>query len=351
MICNWGILGPGFVATRAVIPAIQQSQDARVLAVASRGGSGVDVGEQALGEIKGSLRHPVWGTGMPVERAQQAAATFGIERIYYDYQTLLNDPDIHAVYIALPNHLHHVWTIHAAEAGKHVLCEKPLAMNATECDEMIAACQRANVLLMEAVMYRFHPRMLHLRNLLVNGELGDVRLLHTAFSFPFNQPDNYRARPEFGGGALLDIGSYCVNAARWLTGSEPQHIQAETTYGQETNIDMSTSAVLRFNGNVLAHMQCSFVAAEHQVIEVVGSQAAVTAPHAFTAWRDDRTVLMVQRGSLFERIEFPPADPYQLMVAHFTDCVLGRAELLYPAIDGRETLRVIDRLKVVSKSI
>lgn len=108
---------------------------------------------------------------------------------------------------------------------------------------------------------------------------------------------------------------------------------------------MSTSAVLRFQGNVLAHIQCSFAAAEHQVIEVVGSRAAVTAPHAFTAWRDDTTVLMVQRGSLFERIEFPPADPYQRMVAHFTDCVLGREQLLYPATDGRDTLRLIDRLR------
>jgi len=326
MLCNWGILGPGFVATRAVIPAIQQTQDARVLAVASSSG----------------------------ERAQRTAATFGIARIYHDYQTLLNDPDIHAVYIALPNHLHHVWTVRAAEAGKHVLCEKPLAMNAGECDDMIAVCRAANVLLMEAVMYRFHPRMRHLKNMLITGELGDIRLLHTAFSFPFNQPDShdksgsYRAHPEFGGGALLDIGSYCVNAARWLTGSEPEHCTGVIHHArtdQETNIDVSTSAVLRFKDNLLAHMHCSFVAAEHQVIEVVGSLAAVTAPHAFTAWREDATVLMVQRGSLFERIEFAPADPYQLMVAHFTDCVLGRAELLYPASDGRETLRVIDMLK------
>ena len=193
MACNWGILGPGFVATRAVIPAMQQTPDARLLAVASRSD----------------------------ERAKLIAARFGIERAYHDYQTLLNDPDVDAVYIALPNHLHRIWTMRAAEAGKHVLCEKPLAINASECDEMIATCQRANVLLMEAVMYRFHPRMVQLKRMLTTRELGDIRLLHTAFSFPFDfdRPHNFRAHPEFGGGALLDVGSYCVNAARWLVGA------------------------------------------------------------------------------------------------------------------------------------
>jgi xylose dehydrogenase (NAD/NADP) len=324
MPCNWGILGPGFVATRAVIPAMQQTPDARIVAIASRND----------------------------ERAKLTAAGFGIERPYHDYQTLLNDSDVHAVYIALPNHLHHIWTLRAAEAGKHVLCEKPLAINAAECDVMITACQRANVLLMEAVMYRFHPRMLHLKHMLSTGELGNIRFLHTAFSFPFDfdRPHNYRAHPEFGGGALLDVGSYCVNAARWLIGSEPQQMQAVISYSHE-RIDISASAILCFKQDVLAHIQCSFAAAKHQVIEVVGSASSVTAPLAFTAWRNDTTELMVQRGATFERLEFPPADPYQAMVAHFTDCVLGRVELLYPAVDGRATLRVLDELRTIGKRI
>lgn len=317
MHCNWGILGPGFIASRAVIPAIQQVPDARILAVASSN----------------------------AERLQLTAIKFGIERAYHSYQALLNDPDIHAVYIALPNHLHHPWTIRAAEAGKHILCEKPLAMSVAECDEMISACQQANVLLMEAVMYRFHPRMLHLKHMLATSELGDIHLLHAAFSFTLNKPGNYRTRPEFGGGALLDIGSYCVNAARWLIGSEPLNVQAETSYSH--GIDVSTSAVIRFERDVLAHIQCSFAAAEHQVIEVVGSTGAVTAPLAFAAWRDDTTVLMVQRGGEFERLEFAPADPYQAMVAHFTDAVLGRAVLLYPPTDGRATMHVLDTLRTI----
>ncbi len=282
------------------------------------------------------------------ERAQAASTQFGIERTYDSYQSLLDDPDVHTVYIALPNHLHREWTVRAARAGKHVLCEKPLAMNAAECEEMIAACQQANVLLMEAVMYRFHPRMIYLKQMLTNGELGDIRFLHAAFSFFFNAPDNYRARPEFGGGALLDVGSYCVNAARWLIGAEPEDIRAYTSYSQD--IDISTSAVLRFERDVFAHIQCSFNAAEYQVIEVVGSSGAVTAPLAFTAWRGDMTTLMIQRGGVFERREFAAADPYQGMVAHFTECVLGRASLLYPPVDGLATLRVLDTLKDVASS-
>ena len=321
MQCNWGILGPGYVATRAVIPAIQHVSNAHILAIASSN----------------------------KERAQTASNQFSIERTYNGYQALLDDPDIHAVYISLPNHLHREWTIRAAQAGKHILCEKPLAMNASECDEMIAVCQDAHVLLMEAVMYRFHPRIIHLKRMLTANELGDLRFLHAAFSFPFNASDNYRAYPEFGGGALLDVGSYCVNAARWLIGSEPQDIQAHIAYRRK--LDVSTSAMLHFEGDVFAHIQCSFAAAEHQVIEVVGSTGVVTAPLAFTAWREDSTVLMVQRGAAFDRIEFAPADPYQAMAAHFTDCVLGQASLLFPPRDGHATVSIVDTLKDVAKKV
>ena len=173
-------------------------------------------------------------------------------------------------------------------------------MHADECNEMIAACHQAHVLLMEAVMYRFHPRMLCLKQMLLAHELGDVRFLHAAFSFNFNAPDNYRAYKQFGGGALLDVGSYCVNAARWLIGSEPVSSQVVTSYNQQS-IDLNTSAILRFSEDVSAHIQSSFAAAEHQVIEVVGTTGAVTAPLAFTAWRDDTTILLIQRGTVFEQ--------------------------------------------------
>ena len=317
MICNVGILGPGFVATRAVLPALQRIPRAHLFAVASR----------------------------DRERAQRAAKQFGIERIYDDYQALLDDREVDAVYIALPNHLHHLWTLRAAEAGKHVLCEKPLALNGAECDEMIAACQQAKVVLMEAVMYRFHPRMIYLKQMLVNGELGATRFLHLAFTFPFNAPDNYRAQEQYGGGALLDVGSYCIHAARWLTDAEPRYIQGMSR--KKAGIDVDTQALLGFDGSVIAHIQCSFAAAEHQVIEVVGSTGVVTAPLAFTAWTEDSTTLHLQRGSHVEQRLFAAADPYEAMAAHFVDCVLGQATLSFAPTDSRGTLEVIDQLRKV----
>jgi D-xylose 1-dehydrogenase (NADP+, D-xylono-1,5-lactone-forming) len=322
MYCNWGILGPGFIATRAIIPAIQEVSNSRLLAVASSN----------------------------EQRSREVALRFGIERFYSDYQALLDDPDIDVVYIALPNHLHREWTIRAATARKHVLCEKPLAMHAAECNEMITACQHTNVLLMEAVMYRFHPRMLYLKQMLVARELGDVRFLHAAFSFNYNAPGNYRAFKQFGGGALLDVGSYCVNAARWLIGSEPVSSQVVISYNQES-IDLNTSAILRFREDVSAHIQSSFVAAEHQVIEVVGTTGAVTAPFAFTAWRDDTTILLIQSGTVFEQREFAPSDPYKRMVEHFTTCVMEKTPLLYPAEDGRANLHVLDMLRGIENAM
>ena len=322
MDCNWGILGPGFIATHAIIPAIQEVSNSRILAVASSN----------------------------EERSREVALRFGIERFYSDYQALLDDPDVDVVYIALPNHLHREWTTRAAAARKHVLCEKPIAMNAAECNEMITACQQANVLLMEAVMYRFHPRILYLKQMLLARELGDVRFLHAAFSFNFNAPGNYRAYRQFGGGAILDVGSYCVNAARWLIDSEPVSSQAIISYNQES-IDLNTSAILRFSEDVSAHIQSSFVAAEHQVIEVVGTTGAVTAPLAFTAWRDDTTILLIQRGAVFEQREFAPSDPYKRMVEHFTTCVMEKTPLLYPAKDGWANLRVLDMLRGIENAM
>ncbi len=316
MVCNWGVLGAGFIANRAMIPAIQRCSQARVLAIASR----------------------------DARRGQEAAQHYSIERVYNEYEGLLDDPDVQVVYIALPNHLHCEWAIRAAQAGKHVLCEKPLALNAAESDVIISTCHSLKVLLMEAVMYRFHPRMQALKQMIAEGAVGELRFIHSAFSFPFDAPGNYRAFPQFGGGALLDVGSYCVNAARWLSGTEPTAIHPAVSYSQNS-IDLSASAILEFGPHVSAHVQCSFAAAEHQVIEVVGSEAAITAPLAFTAWRDDTTALLIQRGGMFERREFAPADPYQLMIEHFTDCVLGKASLIYPPEDGRNTLRVLDALK------
>jgi xylose dehydrogenase (NAD/NADP) len=322
-LCNWGVLGPGFVATRAVIPAIQRSRNGRVKAIASR----------------------------ELTRAGKVAQQWGIERACGSYQELLDDPTIEAVYIALPNSLHHPWTLRAARAGKHVLCEKPLACSAREGEEMLAACQAAGVQLMEAAMYRFHPRVRRLKELIVGGELGAPRFLHSAFSFPFNNPQNYRNSPASGGGALLDVGCYCVNAVCWLSDAEPLDILVFTSYRETGEIDLDTSALLRFPGGVLGHIQCSFAAAEHQSLEIVGSEGAVTAPQTFTAWRDDATLLRIQLGTQVREELFRPADPYQLMVEHFVETLRGEALPCYTPLEALRTLRALDAIREKSASV
>ncbi len=322
MTCNWGILGAGFVATRATIPAIQCSRNGHVWALASR----------------------------DLARARALAAQWQIDRVYDDYQALLADPAVDAVYIALPNHLHHPWTLRAARAGKHVLCEKPLARSLPEAEQMLEACQQAGVQLMEAAMYRFHPRMRHLKELLANGVLGSLRFLHSAFSFPLKDTGNYRNSTAYGGGALLDVGCYCANALCWLNGALPLTIRAFTSYREAGGIDLESSALLRFANGSLGHMQCSFVAAEYQSIEIVGSQGALVAPLAFTAWREDATLLHLQEGSQFRDEHFVPADPYQLMVEHFADVLHGEAAPVYPPQEALHTLAVLDAIRARSEA-
>ena len=317
MICNWGVLGPGFVATQAVIPAIQRSRNGRVRALASR----------------------------DLARAQTLIDQWNIPRAYGDYQELLDDPTIDAIYIALPNHLHCTWAVQAALAGKHVLCEKPLACSAREGEQMLEASQRAGVQLMEAAMYRFHPRALRLQQLVVDGMLGQPRFLHSSFTFTLNSPQNYRLSPEYGGGALLDVGCYCVNALCWLANMPPVEVQVFTTHREPGGIDLATSALLRFADGALGHFQCSFTAAEHQSIELIGSEGAVTAPLAFTAWRDDATTLLIQHGSVITHEDFAPADPYQLMVEHFADTLHGQTRLCYTPQEAIQILSVLDDIR------
>jgi predicted dehydrogenase len=321
MICNWGILGPGSITTGALIPAIQRSRNGRVRAIASR----------------------------DLVRAQTVAAQWDIQRAYGDYQALLADPEIDAVYIALPNSLHSIWTIHAARAGKHVLCEKPLACSAREGAAMLDTCQEAGVQLMEAAMYRFHPRMLRLIQLLAEGALGSPRFLHSAFSFPFDNPQNYRNFPAYGGGALLDVGCYCVNALCWLSGAAPVAIQTFTSYQEQSGIDLDTSALLRFADGALGHIQCSFAAAEHQAIEIVGSAGTLTVPLAFTAWRADTTTLHLKQAGQVKDEHFAPADPYQLMVEHFVAVLQGEAALSYVPQEAIQTLEVLDGIRALAE--
>ncbi len=284
------MLGAAWIAGRAVLPAIAAARNGRLAAIAGR----------------------------DPERTRAMAVEHSIPIVHATYAALLADPAVDAVYIPLVNSLHRPWTLRALAAGKHVLCEKPLALTSAEAEEMAAASAAAGRLLMEGVMYRFHPRLAALR-----AEVKDARFVHAAFGFPLQAPANYRLDPVLGGGALLDVGSYVISAARWFLG-EPDRVLASA---HQEVVDLTVAITLGFPGGAQASLWASFESAEHQDLVVVTADRVHRVPgQAFTAWRD-------------------PADPYQLMVEAFGDAVLEGGPSPLPLEDSIANLRVIDRVR------
>jgi predicted dehydrogenase len=319
---RWGVLGNATVARKCVIPAIQRSRNSLVHALATR--------------------RPA--------NAGLVAAENQIERIYDCYEALLQDPAIDAVYIPLPNHLHLPWTLKALSAGKHVLCEKPIACTAQEAQEMARAADRGNLFLMEAFMYRFHPRSREINQLVSEGQIGDPCLVRSAFCFHMAEEvleagDNVRLRPDTGGGALLDVGCYSVSVARWMMGAEPLQVQAQAIY-HNSGADVHFVGTLQFPGGGLAALEASFISALQQTFTVVGTAGAVDLPHdAFIPWQNDAEYSL--RGQDQEtgcKHVVPGADEYQLMVEHFSDAVLGKSKLNFLFEDSIANMKVLDAL-------
>ena len=319
---RWGILGNANIARVCVIPAICKSSNGTVHALATRS----------------------------PERAEELVTHHGIQQVYASYDALLADPDVEAVYIPLPNHLHHPWTLKALDAGKHVLCEKPLACNARQAREMAGAAEDSGLLLMEAFMYRFHPRSKLIRQMVQDGVIGTPRLVRSAFCYVMDEDsmaceNNARLRPEMGGGALLDIGCYSVSVARWMMGAEPTHVQGQATY-HRTGVDVHFVGTLRFPHGGLATLEASFVSALQQTYTVIGSEGAIELPHdAFVPWEKDATYTMrkldEEEGT---RHTVPGADEYQFMLEHFCDAVLGEASLAVEPEESVRNMQVLDAL-------
>lgn len=312
---RWGVLGTGTVVRRAVLPALLRMAGGQVLAVASS----------------------------DPDRAHECATAFSLPRAYGQYQALLDDPEISCVYLALPNHLHAQWTMRAAQAGKHILCEKPLAPTVVEVETMTQVCEASGIRLMEALMYRFHPRTARVHALLTGGAVGAVQAVSAAFTFPLSAHRNYRWRPECGGGALLDVGSYCVSATRALLGAEPIAVHALASYG-ESGVDESLMGLLAFPAGMGATITCSFRAGEHQRVTVLGSKGVLELPLAFTAWHQDEASIVITRDGRVEVEKCAPADPYQLTVERFAAAVLSGEPIPYPLQETLATTRVLEAL-------
>jgi len=303
------------IGRAAVNPAIQASTNGDLLAVASRS----------------------------EKRAREFAKEHGIPTHHGSYEALLEDDSIDAVYIPLPNSMHHEWAIRAAAAGKHVLCEKPLALNASECEEMKAAAEEAGVVLMEAFMYRFHPRTERVLELLASGAIGEVRSVRSAFTFRLRNPDNIRFDPALGGGALMDVGCYCVNVSRTLAGEEPETVQAVAEW-TDRDVDEFLAGMMRFPSGLVSHFDCALTMERSEAYEVGGTEGSLRVASAFLPGTDDVAIEHARghQGTTTEVIRGD--DEYRLMVEHFAECVLEDRAPRYSASEAAANMRAIEAL-------
>ena len=325
---KWGVLGNATIARKCVIPAIRKSRNGVVHALATRSPA-------AAAEVVDKNR---------------------IRQVYDNYDAVIRDPSVDAVYIPLPNHLHLPWTMQALTAGKHVLCEKPLACNSREARAMADQAATSGALLMEAFMYRFHPRSRRIKQLVDDGELGKPCLIRSAFCFRMKDDilkngTNVRLKPDMGGGALLDVGCYSVNVARWFMAAEPKRVQAQAVY-HTAGVDVHLVGTLGFADGQLAVFEASFISALQQTYTIVGSSGAVELPHnAFVPWEKDAGYTRrSQDEEAGQQYIVKGADEYQLMVEHFADAVLKKTSLSYAPEDSIANMRVLDALSEAAQT-
>jgi xylose dehydrogenase (NAD/NADP) len=269
-ILHWGILSTARI-TRSVIPPLQASKRSQLIAVASR--------EQA--------------------KADEFARQWNIPRTFGSYEALLADPDIDVIYNPLPNSLHAEWTIRAVEAGKHVLCEKPLALTTTEVDAITAAARKNGKIVAEAFMYRHHPQTLKIKELVDSGAVGDLLLVRGAFTFNLNRPGDVRLNPELGGGSIWDVGCYPLSFTRYVIGREPEQVFGWQVSGA-SGVDEVFTAQMRFPGDILAQFDCGFRADFRTQMEFVGSQGTIIISSPFKPTHSAK--ILLHRGDVVQTI-------------------------------------------------
>jgi predicted dehydrogenase len=314
---QWGILSTSNLAVKKVIPAMQASEHSDVAAIASR--------DRTL--------------------AQQVAAQLNIPTAYGSYEDLLADPDVAIVYNPLPNHLHVPWSIRSLEAGKHVLCEKPIGLNTGDAQQLAQAAARyPHLKVMEAFMYRFHPQWQAARTAVQKGDIGTLRTVSTLFSYYLTDPANIRNIPAAGGGALLDIGCYATSVARFLFAAEPTRVVSAIEYDPSLGIDRLVSGILDF-GSGIATFTCSTQISPYQRVNIFGTSGRIEIEIPFnappnrpcTVWETDRS------GAIEEKV-FPIVDQYALQADAFSLAVLNDEPVPPPLADAVANMRVLDAL-------
>jgi len=307
---RWGILGAGNIAG-TFADAIRRSDRAELVAVGSR----------------------------RAETAQAFAEKNGVPTAHGSYEDLLADPQVDVIYNSLQNGLHCDSTVKIAEAGKHILCEKPLAVTVEDCDRMFAAADANGVLLMEAFMYRCHPQTARLRELVAEGCIGDLRLIHSTFSFFVSDPTNVRLSKPLHGGGLMDVGCYCTNLSRFIAGAEPISVFAAARFGAESGVDENFAGTLAFDGGVFAQFDVGVKSAGRASAEIVGSTGRILVP---SPWKPgNQATVTVQDSSGTHEVEIAGASPYVLEVDHFSRCVTDGEQPLLSRADSTGNTRTI----------
>jgi D-xylose 1-dehydrogenase (NADP+, D-xylono-1,5-lactone-forming) len=304
---RWGILGPGRIS-RSFLTGLAGSATERAVAVGSRA----------------------------LDRASAVAGHFEVPRAYGSYEQLLADDDVEAVYVGTPNSVHAEWAVAAAAAGKHVLCEKPLGVSRAEAESMFEAARTHGVWLMEAFMYRFHPRTLRLAEIVAAGEIGTPTLVRASFGFTVADPANVRLSAELAGGALMDVGCYPVNAARMLAGP----VRSATASARWQDVDVTLAGVLDHAGGALSLVSASLVSGRHNELQVVGGDGVITMPDAFTPARDRPSRLLVTRGTEVDEQTFAPVDQYTLEAEGFAALVAAG----HDAAEGLPQMPLVESL-------
>ena len=318
-VTRWGVISTANIGVKAVIPAIQASRNGRLVAIGSR----------------------------DLARAERVALRERGARAWGSYEGVIEDSEVDAVYIPLPNAQHREWTIRALRAGKHVLCEKPLGLTAAEAREMFDASAQSGALLMEAFMYRFHPQIAWAREQVAAGRIGPVRLIRSAFVFDIrSNPDNIRLKASLGGGSLMDVGCYPLSLCRIFFEGAPERAQALTTQPAGAEVELGVAAALDFGDGRRALIDSSFELPWRQFAEVIGEQGRISIPFPFTPGRVE-TAMRVDVGSEAWEHRFPAVDQYQLQVEHFADCI-QRGEA--PAISRDDSLAQAQAIELIYAS-
>jgi predicted dehydrogenase len=319
---RWGVLSTANIATTKVIPAMQQGEYCEIIAIASR----------------------------TLEKAQAAAAQLGIPKAYGSYEELLADPDIDAIYNPLPNQLHVPWSIKALQAGKHVLCEKPIALTAAEAQTLVdVARQYPRLKVMEAFMYRFHPQWQLARKLVTGGKIGALRTIQSFFSYYLDDPNNVRNRADAGGGAMLDIGCYTISLARFIFGSEPRRVFGIVEYDPQFKVDRLASGVLDFAPGT-STFTCATQLSPYQRVNIFGTGGRVEIEIPFNAPPDRPCKIWYQHADEVEEILLDVCDQYTIQGDLFSQAVLNDTDVPTPLEDAAANMKVIDAIFRSAKS-